>query len=105
MFFEYIFNMYLGEIPFFPYLLTISWLKMMLYIINLPGTKAAWQGLIRQSITCFILTVINFEIILYKVVQQEIGLNSLIVVGFLTFGIKVTQVQFTGSNILPLVKN
>jgi len=55
--------------------------------------------------TFFNLVVITFDITLYIVDQHEIGRNSLILVGFSTFGISVTVVQLIGWYISPVSKN
>lgn len=55
--------------------------------------------------TFYNLLVSTLEIILYKVVQQNIGLYSLIEDTFFTSGIKVPEIQFIDMYISEVSKN
>lgn len=60
---------------------------------------------IKDPITGCNLLVIIFEIILYIMVQHDIGLYYLIEEGFFTLGIKVIDVLFVYLYMEPSLKN
>lgn len=76
----------------------------MLSPILLPGTKAVWELEIIESRISLSLAAISLEIHLQVVLQQEIGLKSLMVLGFGTLGIKAIVVELVPLRRLPCLK-
>lgn len=66
--------------------------------------KADCPGEIRLGRACLIRLAINLVMHLYKVLQQEMGLKSLTLVGFATLGTNAMNVEFTSPSSLPEVK-
>lgn len=95
--------MHLGHIFFLLYPLTISWLNKILSATSLPGTKAVWLLSTILSMKGCVLFVRILDMILYRIVQQEMCRNSFMVEGFLTLGMRVTEVLFIGLNIIPML--
>lgn len=75
------YNIHLGDIPFLQYPFTNLLLKIILLLINLPGTNTdRLLSIILSMIGCILLES-TLEIILCNKVQQDISLHSKIFEG------------------------
>lgn len=73
--------------------------------MTLPGRKADWLSCTIDVITWENLVVRTLDKILYKVVQQDMGLYSLAFIACDDLVIKVTTVEFQTLSSLPFSKN
>ena len=73
--------------------------------MSFPGMKALYSSDTNSPRIELRRLTKHFEMVLYTTLHKLIGLNSVIIFGLSTLGMRTIVVEFTPSDIIPVAKN